>query len=91
MATAAVQQAPITPIGYQAEPLKEKSTEKNRDVQTTLFYYKDPGDGSPPAPTYVGSVSGAPFFNRNINSYANQPSPDIRTSSGASRRNSHRH
>jgi len=54
MATAAVQHAPNTLIGYQAEPLKEKSTEKSRDVQTTLFYYKDPGDGSGPAPTYVG-------------------------------------
>jgi hypothetical protein len=53
MATAAVQQAPITPIGYQAEPLKE-NPEKSHDVHTTLFYYKDPGDGSPPAPTYVG-------------------------------------
>jgi hypothetical protein len=69
MATAAVQQAPITPIGYQAEPLKEKSTEKNHDVQTTLFYYKDPGDGSPPAPTYVGSAFTFLHFITNITTY----------------------
>ncbi|RMZ91607.1 hypothetical protein DV736_g1165, partial [Chaetothyriales sp. CBS 134916] len=25
-----------------------------RDVKTTLNYYKDPGDGSPPPPTYAG-------------------------------------
>lgn len=27
---------------------------KPRDVHTTLNYYKDPGDGSAPEPTYIG-------------------------------------
>jgi len=55
MATAAVQHSPITPFGTQVQPqVKENTPTKRHDVQTTLYYYKDPGDGSPPAPTYVG-------------------------------------
>ncbi|KAL1862048.1 hypothetical protein Plec18170_000872 [Paecilomyces lecythidis] len=30
------------------------SSDKPHHVQTILNYYKDPGDGSPPSPTYVG-------------------------------------
>jgi hypothetical protein len=51
MATAAVQQAPPLPSAYQAEPLKRA---ERHDVHTSLNYYKDPGDGSAPAPSYVG-------------------------------------
>ena len=54
MASAAVQQ----PGGHSTsfEPLTvniEPSIVKH-NVQTRLNYYKDPGDGSPPAPSYVG-------------------------------------
>lgn len=60
MASAAVQQ----PSGHSTsfEPLTGQTkdsttsppTPKPKDVPTTLNYYKDPGDGSEPAPTYVG-------------------------------------
>ena len=57
MASAAVQQ----PSGHSTsfEPLTAQqntssSTYKPHNVQTTLNYYKDPGDGSPPHPTYIG-------------------------------------
>lgn len=32
----------------------EAPAETKHNVPTTLNYYKDPGDGSPPAPSYVG-------------------------------------
>jgi hypothetical protein len=51
MATAAVQQAPDIPTAYQVEPLKRS---ERHDVHTWLNYYKDPGDGSAPPPSYVG-------------------------------------
>lgn len=54
MATAAVQRAPGETFGRVAEPLVQENKVKKHDVATELFYYKDPGDGSPPAPTYVG-------------------------------------
>ena len=58
MASAAVQ----TPSGHSTsfEPLTTSSqgpsstSYKPHDVQTTLNYYKDPGDGSPPVPSYIG-------------------------------------
>ena len=54
MASAAVHQ----PSGHLTsfEPLvtASESHPKCHDVQTTLYYYKDPGDGSPPAPSYIG-------------------------------------
>ena len=59
MASAAVQ----TPSGHSTsfEPLTTSdkgpsatSSYKPHNVQTTLNYYKDPGDGSPPAPSYIG-------------------------------------
>ena len=57
MASAAVQQ----PSGHSTsfEPLATPapdtaSSVKPHDVKTKLNYYKDPGDGRGPAPTYVG-------------------------------------
>jgi hypothetical protein len=55
MATVAVQHSPLTPIGGPIHIIEnEKKTEKRHDVATTLYYYKESEDGSPPAPTYVG-------------------------------------
>jgi len=55
MATAAVQYSPVTPSGPQVQPLRaSENSYKPHNVQATLFYYKDPGDGSPPPPTYIG-------------------------------------
>lgn len=59
MASAAVQ----TPSGHSTsfEPLTTSgkgssatSSYKPHNVQTTLNYYKDPGDGRPPEPSYIG-------------------------------------
>ena len=59
MASAATQ----GPTGHLTsfEPLETKlqtkptsKTPEPQDVHTTLNYYKDPGDGSEPAPIYVG-------------------------------------
>ena len=57
MATAAVQQPVGDTFSRVAEPLVQENNLKKHDVATQLFYYKDPGDGSPPAPSYVGYVS----------------------------------
>ncbi|KAL9617853.1 MAG: hypothetical protein Q9160_007403 [Pyrenula sp. 1 TL-2023] len=60
MASAAVQQpsghsTSFEPLTGQTKDNKASSTTpKPQDVPTTLNYYKDPGDGSEPAPTYVG-------------------------------------
>lgn len=55
MATAAVQHAPITPNGGPIHVVQNESkSEKRHDVSTTLYYYKENEDGSPPRPTYVG-------------------------------------
>jgi len=55
MATAAVQRAPIIRTGPQVHLQEDElKTEKRHDVPTTLYYYDDPGDGTPPAPTYIG-------------------------------------
>ena len=60
MAAAAVQQP--RSAGHFDSPLQQNVHVINserptrltpRDVQTTLNYYKDPEDGSPPHPTYV--------------------------------------
>lgn len=65
MATAAVQHSPATPSGG---PLlhvienEKKEVGKRHDVATTLYYYKEAEDGSPPAPTYVGYVYLLPSF-----------------------------
>lgn len=54
MATAAVDLPPATNLGQLVEPLRVDKTSKKHNVATVLNYYADPGDGSPPAPTYVG-------------------------------------
>jgi hypothetical protein len=53
MATPAVERAPGIPVGV-VEPLNNTRSVKKHNVETVLNYYADPGDGSPPAPTYVG-------------------------------------
>ena len=53
MATAAVDRAPGALLDRVVEPLRQNKPEKH-DVATQLFYYKDPGDGSAPPPTYIG-------------------------------------
>jgi hypothetical protein len=54
MATAAVQHAPGNALGQVVEPLAQENKPAKHDVPTELYYYKDPGDGTPPAPSYVG-------------------------------------
>jgi len=55
MATAAVQYAPGNALDQVVEPLtREKNKLAKHDVATELNYYSDPGDGSLPAPFYVG-------------------------------------
>lgn len=58
MATAAVQHAPGDTFSHVAIPVVQDNKQDNKlkkhDVATQLYYYKDPGDGSPPAPSYVG-------------------------------------
>lgn len=39
----------LNPISVQ-----EPQSQQVHDVHTELHYYKDPGDGSPPAPIYIG-------------------------------------
>ncbi|KAH8891805.1 hypothetical protein GQ53DRAFT_686428 [Thozetella sp. PMI_491] len=41
--------------GIQAEPSVPGSNIQKHHVDTTINYYDDPGDGSPPIPVYVGS------------------------------------
>lgn len=54
MATAAVQHAPGHNFSQTVEPAVQSKPSKKHDVATELYYYKDPGDGTPPAPSYVG-------------------------------------
>lgn len=54
MATAAVQYAPGHDFSQKIEPAVQSDSIKKHDVATELYYYKDPGDGTPPAPSYVG-------------------------------------
>jgi hypothetical protein len=56
MASAAVQHAPGHTLGQVVEPLAQETKAAKHDVATELNYYKDPGDGSLPAPFYVGWV-----------------------------------
>ncbi|WPH04500.1 Hypothetical protein R9X50_00739100 [Acrodontium crateriforme] len=58
MATAAVQLAPGHSFATNQVDAKLNQPTKleKHDVLADLFYYKDPGDGSEPRPTYVGSV-----------------------------------
>lgn len=54
MATAAVQQPSEVKVGQVIEPLVTENTTSKHNVATELNYYKDPGDGTLPAPVYVG-------------------------------------
>jgi hypothetical protein len=54
MASAAVQHAPGNTLGQVIEPLVREAKPVKHDVATELNYYQDPGDGSVPAPFYVG-------------------------------------
>lgn len=55
MATAATQTAPGHNFSQKVEPAQVQSSKpKKHDVATELYYYKDPGDGTAPAPSYVG-------------------------------------
>ena len=52
MASAQVQHAPRHLSLF--EPLAATEATEKHHVRTQLNYYKDPGDGSEPAPTYIG-------------------------------------
>lgn len=55
MATAAVQYAPGHNFDQAVEPGRQAAKPfVKHDVATELYYYADPGDGSAPAPSYVG-------------------------------------
>jgi hypothetical protein len=57
MATAVLQQqTPGSKLDHVVEPLISQGKIAKNDVDTELHYYDDPGDGSPPAPSYVGCV-----------------------------------
>lgn len=51
----------LSPVGNQvsvADPISHtREIPKPRDVTATFNYYKDPADGSPPAPNYVNKPS----------------------------------
>lgn len=54
MATAATQTAPGHTFSQKVELVAQGKKPAKHDVVTELYYYKDPGDGSEPAPSYVG-------------------------------------
>jgi len=54
MATAAVQHAPGNTLDQVIEPRAQDNKPVKHDVATELNYYQDPGDGTLPAPVYVG-------------------------------------
>lgn len=54
MASAAVQHAPGHTLGQVVEPLVQETKPAKHDVATELNYYQDPGNGTLPAPFYVG-------------------------------------
>jgi hypothetical protein len=54
MATATLQRVPGAALGQVIEPLAQENNLTKHDVAAELYYYKDPGDGTPPAPSYVG-------------------------------------
>lgn len=53
MASAAVQKPIGHTLGQVIEPLAQETKVAKHDVTTDLNYYRDPGDGSAPAPYYV--------------------------------------
>ena len=54
MAAAAVQHAPGLSFKLEVESDLPNVRLAEHDVATELYYYQDPGDGSPPTPSYVG-------------------------------------
>jgi len=57
MATAAVQHSPGNALDQVVEPFtqtQESGKLAKHDATAEVFYYKDPSDGSLPAPSYVG-------------------------------------
>jgi hypothetical protein len=54
MATATFQRVSGAALGQVVEPLAQGNKITKHDVPAELYYYKDPGDGTPPAPSYVG-------------------------------------
>jgi hypothetical protein len=54
MAAAAVQHAPGNILDQVIEPVARETRPAKHDVFTELNYYQDPGDGTLPAPFYVG-------------------------------------
>jgi hypothetical protein len=54
MALAAVQHAPGNTLDQVVETRAQETKPTKHDVAAELYYYKDPGDGTPPAPSYVG-------------------------------------
>ena len=57
MASAATQSLGGHPTSFEPQVQQTQAapkTQESHDVHTSLNYYKDPGDGSAPAPTYVG-------------------------------------
>lgn len=66
MAAASVQHAPGNVLGHVVEPLRQNAKPQKHDVATELYYYKDPGDGTPPLPSYVGSVYEQVYWSRHL-------------------------
>ena len=54
MASAAVQQLGGYSTSFEPLAVEVEPTPLKHNVLTQLNYYKDPGDGSPPPPSYVG-------------------------------------
>ena len=54
MAATAVQHAPGIALDQVVEPLAQETKPVKHNVATELNYYQDPGDGTLPAPFYVG-------------------------------------
>ncbi|KAF4628249.1 hypothetical protein G7Y89_g9906 [Cudoniella acicularis] len=68
MATAAVQHAPGNAVDQVVEPLAQGTKPAKHNVATELNYYQDPGDGTLPAPFYVGqpNTSQRPHTAQNV-------------------------
>lgn len=54
MATADIATPTAPQLGQLVEPFQDEKKSTQHNVQTTLNYYKQAEDGSPPAPAYVG-------------------------------------
>jgi hypothetical protein len=60
MAAADVASLPILPEGHAVvvPGTQQREEAQKHNVQTVLNYYKDPEDGTPPAPFYIRYVKG---------------------------------